>query len=151
MKVRKILKDIPHSDPQLLMIILETKRLLLRRLVISDLDDLFAFYSEPDVVKYIPDAPRTYEETREELEWFMQGQPNHVRRTTGYQQADRQQNMSRSENIALHLSLPKTGPAWREHNTVKSIDDAFTTLCRAGVCEVHFRAIQMDNEHIIRS
>ena len=41
----------------------------------EDLDDLFALYSDPDVVKYIPDAPRTYEETREELEWFMNGHP----------------------------------------------------------------------------
>ena len=57
------------------MIILETKRLLLRRFVIEDLDALFAFYSDPDVVRYIPDAPRTYEETREELEWFRNGHP----------------------------------------------------------------------------
>lgn len=56
-------------------IIFETKRLLLRHLVMDDLDDLFTFYSDPDVVKYIPDAPRTYEETKEDLEWFMNGHP----------------------------------------------------------------------------
>ena len=56
-------------------IILETKRLLLRHFVHNDLDALFAFYSDPDVVKYIPDAPRTYEETKEELEWFLNGHP----------------------------------------------------------------------------
>jgi ribosomal-protein-alanine N-acetyltransferase len=55
--------------------ILETKRLLLRHFVIDDLDDLFSFYSDPEVVKYIPDAPRTYEETKEELEWFLNGHP----------------------------------------------------------------------------
>jgi ribosomal-protein-alanine N-acetyltransferase len=58
-----------------LTIILETKRLLLRRLVLDDLESLFAFYSNPDVVKYIPDAPRSYQETREELEWFINGHP----------------------------------------------------------------------------
>jgi RimJ/RimL family protein N-acetyltransferase len=57
--------------------ILETKRLLLRRFVINDLDDLFTFYSDPDVIKYIPDAPRTYEETKEELKWFMNGHPKY--------------------------------------------------------------------------
>jgi RimJ/RimL family protein N-acetyltransferase len=57
------------------MIILETKRLLLRRFVSDDLDTLFALYSDPDVIAYIPDAPRTYEETKEELEWFMNGHP----------------------------------------------------------------------------
>ena len=41
----------------------------------DDLEDLFALYSDPDVVKYIPDAPRTHEETREELEWFRNGHP----------------------------------------------------------------------------
>ena len=55
--------------------ILETQRLLLRRFVVDDLHDLVAFYSDPDVVKYIPDAPRTQEETKEELEWFLNGHP----------------------------------------------------------------------------
>ena len=41
----------------------------------SDLDTLFTFYSDPEVIKYIPDAPRTYEETKEELKWFMNGHP----------------------------------------------------------------------------
>ncbi|HSL28325.1 MAG TPA: GNAT family N-acetyltransferase [Anaerolineales bacterium] len=59
------------------MTILETKRLLLRRFVTTDLDDLFTFYSDPDVIKYIPDAPRTREETRDELEWFLNGHPKH--------------------------------------------------------------------------
>ena len=56
-------------------IILETSRLLLRHFVIDDLDSLFTFYSDPEVTKYIPDAPRTLEETKEELEWFMNGNP----------------------------------------------------------------------------
>jgi ribosomal-protein-alanine N-acetyltransferase len=56
-------------------IILETQRLFLRHYVLNDVDRLFAFYSDPDVVKYIPDAPRTFEETKEELEWFMNGHP----------------------------------------------------------------------------
>jgi RimJ/RimL family protein N-acetyltransferase len=57
------------------MILLKTKRLSLRHFVMDDLDNLFSFYSDPDVVKYIPDAPRTYQETKEELEWFMNGHP----------------------------------------------------------------------------
>ena len=43
----------------------------------NDLDSLFALYCDPDVRRYIPDAPRTYEETKEELEWFMHGHPQH--------------------------------------------------------------------------
>lgn len=57
--------------------ILETERLILRHQKLSDLDDLFALYSDPEVVKFIPDAPRTYEETREELEWHLHGHPKH--------------------------------------------------------------------------
>lgn len=57
--------------------ILETPRMLLRRQVIEDLDALWALYCDPEVTKYIPDAPRTVEEAREELEWFLNGHPRH--------------------------------------------------------------------------
>lgn len=57
------------------MIILETERLLLRQFVLDELRVPFAFYSDPEVTKYIPDAPHSYEETREELEWFLYGHP----------------------------------------------------------------------------
>ncbi len=59
------------------MIILETKRLILRHQVIEDLDDLWALYCDPDITKYIPDAPRSREEAQEELEWHMNGHPKH--------------------------------------------------------------------------
>jgi RimJ/RimL family protein N-acetyltransferase len=58
-------------------IILETKRLILRHQVIEDLDDLWALYCNPNITKYIPDAPRTRAEAKEELEWFMNGHPKH--------------------------------------------------------------------------
>lgn len=57
--------------------ILETKRLFLRRQVISDLDDLWALYCDPEITKYIPDAPRSREEAKEELEWHMNGHPQY--------------------------------------------------------------------------
>ena len=56
-------------------IILETKRLILRRQVREDLDDLWTLYCNPEITKYIPDAPLSFEETKEELEWFMNGHP----------------------------------------------------------------------------
>jgi len=56
-------------------IILETKRLFLRRQVIGDLDALWALYCNPEITRYIPDAPRSYEEAKEELEWHMNGHP----------------------------------------------------------------------------
>ena len=55
--------------------ILETSRLILRHQVPEDLDSLYALYCDPEVRKYIPDAPRNYEETREELEWHRYGHP----------------------------------------------------------------------------
>jgi len=57
--------------------ILETDRLVLRRLVPEDLDDLFALYSDPEIRRYFPEGTLTYEETREELEWFLNGHPAH--------------------------------------------------------------------------
>ena len=56
-------------------IILETKRLVLRRQVVTDLDDLWALYCDPEITKYIPDAPHTREQAREELEWHRNGHP----------------------------------------------------------------------------
>lgn len=57
--------------------ILETDRLVLRRLVPSDLDNLYALYSDPQVRRYFPEGTLTYDETREELEWFLNGHPLH--------------------------------------------------------------------------
>ncbi len=57
------------------MIILETKRLILRHQVPEDLDDLWGLYCNPEITKYIPDAPRSREEAKEELEWHMNGHP----------------------------------------------------------------------------
>ena len=59
------------------MVILETQRLLLRHQVITDLDDLWTLYCNPNITKHIPDAPRSREEAKEELEWFMNGHPRH--------------------------------------------------------------------------
>ncbi len=57
--------------------ILETPRLILRRQVMSDLDALWELYCDPEVTKYIPDAPKTRAEAAEELEWFLNGHPRH--------------------------------------------------------------------------
>jgi len=63
------------------MLILQTPRLLLRRLVIADLEALYALYRDPEMRRHFPpegaspDGTLTYEETREELEWFLDGHP----------------------------------------------------------------------------
>ena len=59
------------------MIILETKRLILRHLAPDDLDSLFALYNDPEVRRYFPEGILTYQETKEELEWFLNGHPEH--------------------------------------------------------------------------
>jgi ribosomal-protein-alanine N-acetyltransferase len=56
-------------------IILETQRLILRHLVMEDLDELFALYSEPEIRRYFPDGVKNYEDTKEELEWYLNGHP----------------------------------------------------------------------------
>ena len=57
------------------MIILETERLLLRRPEMSDLDDYYALYRDPEMRRYFPDGALTYEETKEEVEWYLNGHP----------------------------------------------------------------------------
>lgn len=58
-------------------IILETERLLLRHLILDDLEELFALYSDPEIRKYFPEGVLTHDETKEELEWHMNGHPEH--------------------------------------------------------------------------
>lgn len=65
----------PMSKPHT--IILETNRLLLRLPVMNDLDDLFRLYSNPEIRKYFPEGVLTLGETREELEWFLNGHPQY--------------------------------------------------------------------------
>jgi len=57
--------------------ILETPRLLLRHLIIGDLDELFALYSNPEIRQHFPEGVLNYEETKEELEWFLNGHPEY--------------------------------------------------------------------------
>ena len=57
--------------------ILETKRLLLRHPVLEDLEAYFALYRDPEMRRYFPDGTLTLEETREEVEWYLNGHPRH--------------------------------------------------------------------------
>jgi ribosomal-protein-alanine N-acetyltransferase len=57
--------------------ILETERLILRHLEPNDIDDLFALYSDAEVRRYFPEGTLTYAETKDELEWFLNGHPHH--------------------------------------------------------------------------
>ena len=57
--------------------ILETPRLTLRHLEPNDLDDLFALYRDPEMRRYYPEGTLTYEETKDELQWFVNGHPKH--------------------------------------------------------------------------
>lgn len=42
----------------------------------GDLDAMFQLYRDPQIRRYFWDGTRTLEETREELEWFLQGHPD---------------------------------------------------------------------------
>lgn len=42
----------------------------------EDLDPLFALYGDPEVRRYFPEGTLSYEETKEELEWFLNGHPD---------------------------------------------------------------------------
>jgi [ribosomal protein S5]-alanine N-acetyltransferase len=55
--------------------ILETPRLLLRHLEPADLAPLYSLYSDPEVRQYFPDGTRTLDDTKEELEAFLNGHP----------------------------------------------------------------------------
>jgi RimJ/RimL family protein N-acetyltransferase len=57
--------------------ILETDRLVLRHLEGDDLESLYALYRDPEIRRYFPEGTLTRAETLEELEWFLDGHPEH--------------------------------------------------------------------------
>ena len=57
--------------------ILETPRLRLRRPIPEDLDALHQLYRDPDIRRYFPEGVLSREETKEELEYFLHGHPEH--------------------------------------------------------------------------
>lgn len=56
-------------------IILETERLILRRLCLEDLDALFALYRDQEIRQFFPEGILSYSDTKAELEWHMNGHP----------------------------------------------------------------------------
>lgn len=50
-------------------IVAETERLILRRYKKEDIQDLFEYVSDQEVVKYEPYKPLTFDEAKENLEW----------------------------------------------------------------------------------
>ena len=59
------------------MLILSTERLVLRHLEADDLEPLYALYRDPEMREFYPDGTRTLDETKEELDWFLNGHPRH--------------------------------------------------------------------------
>jgi RimJ/RimL family protein N-acetyltransferase len=52
--------------------VIETERLVLRRLSMDDVDALAETYRDPDVRRYFPEGPLDGEETREEVAWVIE-------------------------------------------------------------------------------
>lgn len=68
----------PHELARpLVVLVLETQRLFLRHLGPEDLQSLYALYRDPEIRRYFPDGTRTLAETKEELEWYLNGHPVH--------------------------------------------------------------------------
>lgn len=59
------------------MMILTTERLVLRHLEPDDLASLYGLYRDPQMREFYPDGTRTLAETKEELDWFLNGHPRH--------------------------------------------------------------------------
>ena len=57
--------------------ILETERMIFRRLRPDDLDALAVLYRDPETRRYFPEGTLSRAETEEELDWFRNGHPEH--------------------------------------------------------------------------
>jgi len=43
----------------------------------NDVQALYSLYQDPEIRRYFPEGVLSYEDTKEELEWFMNGHPHH--------------------------------------------------------------------------
>ena len=58
-------------------VILETPRLLLRHLELRDVQELYSLYQDIEIRRYFPDGVLSYDDTKEELEWYINGHPQY--------------------------------------------------------------------------
>ena len=58
-------------------VILETPRLLLRHLELRDVQELYSLYQDIEIRHYFPDGVLSYDDTKEELEWYINGHPQY--------------------------------------------------------------------------
>ncbi len=59
--------------------IFETERLRFRRFVRDDLGHLVRLYADPEIRRYFPDGVRDAAQTKDEMEWFLNGHPRDPR------------------------------------------------------------------------
>lgn len=60
------------------MTVFQTARLIVRELTLADLDDMFVFCRDPEVMKYVGDLkPFSYERTRQEIEYAQESYREH--------------------------------------------------------------------------
>ena len=58
-------------------VILETPRLLLRHLELRDRQELYSLYQDIEIRRYFPDGVLSNDDTKEELEWYINGHPQY--------------------------------------------------------------------------
>jgi len=58
-------------------VILETPRLLLQHLELRDVQELYSLYKDIEIRRYFPDGVLSYDDTKEELEWYINGHPQY--------------------------------------------------------------------------
>lgn len=63
------MKKMKEGTVEKITVIAETDRLILRRYIKSDLQDLYEYLSNPEVVKYEPYQPMSMDEVRDNLDW----------------------------------------------------------------------------------
>jgi RimJ/RimL family protein N-acetyltransferase len=57
--------------------VLETERLLLRRLTLEDVDDLAALYADPEIMRFF-EGPRTRTQAEVEIAWCLEAYGRNV-------------------------------------------------------------------------
>jgi ribosomal-protein-alanine N-acetyltransferase len=62
-----------QSEAPEILIIIQTPRLILRKLQDDDLDELCLLYADSDIRRFFPDGVLSRAQTKEELDWYLDG------------------------------------------------------------------------------
>ena len=127
-------------------IIAETERLILRRYMTEDLQDLFEYLSDTEVVKYEPYKPLTIDDVKENLKWRIETEEMIAVELKASQEMIGNVYMGKRDFEALEIGYV-FNCSFRRHNHAPKICGALIQRAFADGCHRIYAECDPDNKN----